>query len=103
MRPGIFAALVALFIPCASAIAQSSSLARHSGFHAAFGLGYGSASITCSGCVNKRESSVAGVLRLGGAVRPGVVLSGELSGWSKEINGATVTLSWLSLWHAGSR
>jgi hypothetical protein len=77
-------------------VAQGTASTGHSGFHAAVGLGYGSASVTCDGCDNSRESSVAVLLRFGGAVKPGVVLSGEINGWSKELNGATTTFSWLN-------
>jgi hypothetical protein len=34
------------------------------------------------------------MLRFGGAVSPRVVLSGELTGWSRDENNATSTLSW---------
>jgi hypothetical protein len=34
------------------------------------------------------------MLRFGGAVAPGVVISGELTGWSKQQNGGTESASW---------
>jgi len=56
---------------------------RREGFTAAFGLGMGSAGITCDDCDTDRESAPSVFLRLGGAYRPNVILAGEINGWSK--------------------
>jgi len=69
----------------------------HSGFHAAVGAGYGSASATCDGCGTGRDNSLALMLRFGGAVLPNVVLSGEFTGWGKQVNGDTESLGWSSV------
>jgi hypothetical protein len=89
--------IAALFLPLTTTHAQEAPQTRHSGFHASFGLGAGSAALTCSGCDSDRETSSSMMLRFGGAVSPNVVLSGEISGWSKEKNGVSTTLSFLTL------
>ena len=66
------------------------------GFTAAVGLGYGSAALSCDGCANDRESGVGVRLLLGGALKPNLILAGEIEGWSKELEGGTVTLAWVS-------
>jgi hypothetical protein len=77
--------------------AQGAPAEGHTGFHAAVGAGFGSVGLSCNGCDDSRESSLALMLRFGGAVRPGVVLSGEIDSWSKEISGVTAGVTWISL------
>src|SRR5438270_11393364 len=67
---------------------QSSSTSGHDGFTMSFGLGNGSAGVSCSGCATDRENGLSGYLSMGGAVSPTLVLGGELNGWSKSKNGA---------------
>ncbi len=43
----------------------------------------GSAGLNCDGCNNDRESSVTGILRIGGTVSPYVRLGVETTGWTK--------------------
>jgi hypothetical protein len=82
--------------PFASALAQPDM--GHKGFHAAVGVGAGSLKVTCNGCDDTRESGTGIMMRFGGAIRPGVVLSGEINGWSKEYaDGTTATASSLNL------
>jgi len=73
---------VLLAIIATSVRAQEKPQTRN-GFTVSFGLGGGSAGVTCSGCDNSRETSPSVYLRLGGAVRPNLVLAGEVNGWSK--------------------
>jgi hypothetical protein len=63
----------------------------------AVGAGYGSVVLTCSGCDTERQTNPALLLRIGGALRPGVVLSGEITAFSKEKDGVTGTLAWGNL------
>ena len=70
--------------------------AAHKGFHAAVGLGYGSAGIECDACSADRESNLSLMLRFGGAVAPGIVLSGEISSWSKQLSGATASMAFVT-------
>lgn len=94
MRTSLIASLLSLALTVPNQATAQSAADSHSGFHASIGLGGGSVGTTCTGCGSDRESSLALMLRFGGAVAPGVVLSGELTGWSKVLNGATVTTSW---------
>lgn len=53
------------------------------GFTISFGFGRGTAGATCDACDTDRESAPTGYLRLGGALRPGLILAGEINGWTK--------------------
>ena len=77
--------------------AQAPASSGHSGVHAAIGAGYGSIAFTCDVCGDTRESSVALMLRLGGAVRPDLVLSGEVTGWSNGFSFGTESVTWINL------
>jgi hypothetical protein len=81
---------------------QASEPRSHSGFHAAIGLGAGSLGVSCDDCEDDREEGGVLMLRFGGALRPGLVLSGEATGWNrKEEDDGGTTLdahaSWLLL------
>ncbi len=58
------------------------------GFWIGLGLGWGS--LGCSGC-SSRESSGAGVLKLGGTVNQQLLLGVESSAWTKEDSGVRLT------------
>ena len=91
--------MIVSVVTCAARAVQAQSPGSsggHSGFHAAVGVGYGSAQVTCKGCDDSRESSPAVVFRLGGAVNHNVVLSGEVTLYSKEKDGVTGTLGWVN-------
>lgn len=83
MRSSIIRALALSILCASSALAQSRPQTRE-GFTASFGLGVGSAGITCDDCDSDRETSGALYLRLGGAYRPNLILGGEINGWSKQ-------------------
>jgi hypothetical protein len=53
------------------------------GFTISFGFGSGSAGSTCELCDSDRESAPTGYLRIGGALRPGLILAGEANAWTK--------------------
>src|SRR2546430_9543539 len=57
------------------------------GFWIGFGLGYGS--LSCTGCSS--TGGVSGYLKLGGTVSPHLLLGGETNGWTKNVNGYTLT------------
>jgi hypothetical protein len=79
----------------ANAAAQRPQTRR--GFWIAFGFGYGSADITCDACPETdREGSATGHLRLGGTLSPKLLLGGDVTGWAKEENGATLGLGTVS-------
>jgi hypothetical protein len=94
MRNSILPALALSVLCASSALAQSRPQTRE-GFTASFGIGGGSAGITCDGCESDRETAPALYLRLGGAYRPNLILGGEINGWSKkdEDAGAEGTLT----------
>jgi hypothetical protein len=87
----------ALLIAPFPLVAQDAPQSRHSGFHAAVGLGSGSAALTCSSCSSDRETSSATMIRFGGAVSPTVVLSGEINGWAQDKGGVKSTLSFVNV------
>ena len=61
------------------------------GFWIAFGLGYGSADLTCDGCAFDREGGGSAHIRLGGTLNQRLLLGGDVSGWTKVIDGVTYT------------
>ena len=54
------------------------------GFWIGFGIGYGSLHATCDNCSDSTVGSVSGRLRLGGTLRPNLLLGGDIVGWSKD-------------------
>lgn len=95
-------AAASLLALSASASAQSNPQVRD-GFTISFGLGGGSAALSCPGCGSPpRETGFSGYLRLGGAIRPNLVLAAESNGWSKSIDGVEVqmgTLAGVAQWY----
>ena len=81
MKP-VFGAAVMAVLVATPTLAQSKPQTRD-GFTISFGLGGGSAGASCDNCDSDRESAPSLYLRLGGALRPGLVLAGEINGWSK--------------------
>jgi len=76
----------------ASAQAQSRAQQRD-GLAISFGLGGGSATVTCPGCTTPpRETGASAYLRIGDAITPSLVISGETNGWAKTINGDDVKM-----------
>lgn len=67
------------------------------GFWIAFGLGYGSADITCDNCTFDREGGAAGHIRLGGTLNPKLLLGGDVTAWTKDIDGVTLTTGNVSM------
>ncbi len=61
------------------------------GFGISFGLGGGSASVDCSGCDSDRESGFSGYLRLGGYVRPDLLVAFESNGYANSSEGVDVS------------
>jgi hypothetical protein len=89
---GTAAALVLLSAP---AMAQSGAHARQ-GFTVSFGFGGGSAGISCDDCSTDREGGFSGYLRLGGAVRPNLIVAGESHGWTKSEGTLTAQIGYLT-------
>jgi len=51
-----------------------------SGFTWGFGFGSGSATFDCDGCDTGSQNGGTGYIRLGGAVRPDMIIGGEING-----------------------
>ena len=76
------------------------------GFTVSFGLGAGTAGATCDQCDTDRQTAPSGYLRLGGALRPNLVLAGEVNAWSRtesqpsvDITLTIVTVNALVQWY----
>ena len=83
-----------LLAVCVSTVGAQKPQTRN-GFTISFGLGGGSAGSTCDDCSSERQSAPSGYLRIGGALRPNLILAGEANAWSKEYDevGTTATLT----------
>ncbi len=67
------------------------------GFWIGFGLGWGSASISCSACGStQRLGSSAATLRMGGTLTRQLLLGGEVNAWSHDASGVTETVGDMS-------
>jgi hypothetical protein len=92
--------MAALLGALAAAPALAQGAASHpqtrDGFAISFGVGAGSAGFSCDGCSSDRGNGGSGYLRIGGAVRPNLVIAGELNGWTKQESGATGTIGYLT-------
>jgi hypothetical protein len=63
---------------------------RREGFWIGFGLGYGSANVTCDSCASgDRQGGVTAFLKLGGSPSRNVLIGGAINGWSHSSGGAT--------------
>ena len=80
----------------ASAGAQSVKPQTRQGFGISFGLGGGSASMTCDDCPSGREGGFSGYLRLGGYVSPSLFVGGESNGWTKDEYGVETQIGSLN-------
>ena len=88
-------ATVAASLFAGSLEAQAAPQARQ-GFGISFGLGGGSAALSCDGCPDDRESGMSGYLRIGGYLRPNLFLAGETNGWTKSEDGVDGQVGFLS-------
>jgi hypothetical protein len=88
-------ALSLLLLVPTLAMAQGKAQSRQ-GFGISFGLGSGSAGISCDGCSSDRENGMSGYLRIGGLVRPNLFVAGESNGWLKSEAGVDEMISFLS-------
>lgn len=86
--------LALLFFAPSAASAQHEQTRQ--GFGISFGLGLGSAGATCDYCTSERDSGISGYLRIGGYLRPNLMLAGESNGWTRSDNGVTQTLGFYS-------
>src|SRR2546427_12644227 len=63
---------------------------RREGFWIGFGLGYGSANITCDSCGSgPRTGGVTAFVKLGGTPSRNLLIGGAVNGWSHSSGGGT--------------
>src|SRR5438046_9562341 len=87
----IFAAAGLLGVTAPVARAQYPQ--RREGFWIGFGLGYGSANITCDSCNSgPRTGGVTAFLKLGGTPSRNLLIGGAINRWSHSGAGATETI-----------
>ncbi len=80
----------------ASGVAAAQHAQTRDGFGISFGIGGGSAGVSCDGCGTDRENGLSGYLRLGGYVRPTLFVGGETNGFTKNVDGVDVAASFVS-------
>src|SRR5947199_7974678 len=86
-------ALLAL-LSCAATAARAQYPQRRDGFWIGFGLGYGSANITCDNCVDSSSvGSITGFVKLGGAPSRNLLIGGAINGWWRTNEGITETIA----------
>ena len=102
----ITTSLLALSLVAASSAAAQTHPQTRDGFTISFGVGAGSAGVTCDGCDTDRETAPTVYLRLGSAVRPNLILGGEANGWSKTIKDSgdeakvtVATVNFIAQWY----
>src|SRR2546426_7088590 len=67
---------------------------RREGFWIGFGLGYGSANISCDNCSSgARTGGVTAFLKLGGTPSRNVLIGGAINGWSHASGGGAETMA----------
>jgi hypothetical protein len=60
-------------------------------------MGYGSLGLSCEGCGDvDRTGGLSGYAKLGGTLRPNILLGVEMNGWTKSEAGGRVTLGNMS-------
>jgi len=83
--------LAALALAAPAARAQYAQ--RRDGFWIGFGLGYGSANVSCDQCSNlPRVGGYTGFLKLGGSPSRNVLIGASLNGWTRERLGVNETM-----------
>lgn len=89
-----FTALCAVLLAGTASAQQAQT---RQGFWVGGGMGYGSMGLSCEGCGDVgREGGLSGYAKLGGTLRPNILLGVETNGWRKSEAGATVTMGNLS-------
>ncbi|HXL10977.1 MAG TPA: autotransporter outer membrane beta-barrel domain-containing protein [Gemmatimonadales bacterium] len=76
-----------------ASVARAQYPQRREGFWIGFGLGYGSANITCGTCGSgPRTGGVTAFLKLGGTPSRNVLIGGAINGWSHSSGDTTETM-----------
>ena len=88
--------LLSLLLLVPSLAAAQGKLQTRQGFGISFGLGSGSAGVSCDGCGSDRDNGSSGYLRIGGLMRPNLFVAGESNGWFHSEAGTDVMVSFVS-------
>lgn len=88
--------IVSLLLLVPSIMAAQGKTQARQGFGISFGLGSGSAGLSCDLCGDDRENGTSGYLRIGGLVRPNLFVAGESNGWLKSEGGIDTMISFVS-------
>lgn len=84
LRSGMPACILAALLMAAPLNAQSPSpRAQPQGTWFGAGFGAGWTRVTCGICRNERDLGPSGYLRVGTAVRPGLLVAAEIDGWTR--------------------
>ncbi len=93
MRTSCVVASLGILALAVAPAARAQYPQRREGFWIGFGLGYGSANISCDNCDSgSRTGGVTAFLKLGGTPSRNVLIGGAVNGWSHSRGGATETM-----------
>lgn len=93
--------LALLLLAPALASAQGKPHTR-GGFGASFGIGGGSVGTSCDNCTTERFGGAVAYLRLGGHVRPNVLLAGESNAWvnaDQDVDESLAFVTFVTHWY----
>jgi outer membrane protein with beta-barrel domain len=94
-RHAVLAAAMLLIASVSVANAQGAADRRDKeGFYGSIGWGYGSLSVSCSGCSSNNTNSLSGYLALGGTIKPSLRLGLEVDAWQKSEQGFTLDVAY---------
>ena len=86
--------VLSVALACGAAAARAQYPQRHDGFWIGFGLGYGSAGVTCDTCRRvSRQDGVTGFVKLGGAPSRNLLIGGAINAWGHSDGNATETMA----------
>src|SRR5437588_11444002 len=86
--------VLSVALVCGAAAAHAQYPQRHDGVWRGFGLGYGSAGVTCDGCNRaSRPAGVPGFVKLGGAPSRNLLIGGGVNAWGHAVGNAAVTVA----------
>jgi|SRR5438477_8012739 len=82
-----FSAAALLLAVVGTTAVQAQHPQTRQGFWIGFGFGGGSARLSCNGCGDTTITAATGHIKLGGTLRPNLLIGGEVNGWSKPREG----------------
>lgn len=92
VRTSRVVSLVAV-LACTASASRAQYPQRRDGFWIGFGIGYGSANVSCDNCTTgSRIDGYTGFLRLGGSPSRNVLIGASLSGWTHRLRGVNESM-----------